>query len=172
MSKYLLEKRKSLLSFVPASYYFWGLNQMLILKTKLQEKGISKLQNFSLCKYTNTLNDCIEVYTYREFRIWHKGHFHLSGVKVESCLGTRTRKNGKNKEKRNSQLSVCLPTHAAHTRGPPEQWDSLSAFLWMYQEGVNPNAPPSRSLHLYWNFSNMVPLPGRSPRLGVLFRCL
>ena len=100
MSKYLLEKRKSLLSFVPASYYFWGLNQMLILKTKLQEKGISKLQKFSLCKYTNTLNDCIEVYTYREFTIWHKGHFHLSGVKVESCPGPRTRKKWKKQGKK------------------------------------------------------------------------
>ena len=55
---------------------------MLILKTKLQEKGISKLQKLSLCKHTNTLNDCIEFYRYREFRICHKGHFHLSGVKI------------------------------------------------------------------------------------------
>ena len=31
--------------------------------------------------------------------------------------------------------------------------------------------PPSRSLHFYWNLSNMVPLPGRLTWLGSLFRC-
>ena len=55
----------------------------------------------------------------------------------------------KTRKKRNSQLSMCLPTHAAHTRSSPEQWDSLSAFLWTYKESINPNTPPSRSLHLY-----------------------
>lgn len=59
---------------------------MLILKTKPREKGISKLQKLSLCKHTNTLNDCIEFYRYREFRIYHKGHFHLSGVKIEKVV--------------------------------------------------------------------------------------
>ena len=123
---------------------------MLILKTKLQEKGISKLQKLSLCKHTNTLNGCIEFCRYREFRICHKGHFHLSGVKTESCAGTRMRKKWKKtRKKRNSQLSMWLPTHAAHTRSSPEQWGSLSALLWMYKESLNPNTPPSRSLHLY-----------------------
>ena len=77
------------------AFSVWELNQMLILKTKLQEKGISKLQNLSLCKHTNTWNDCAEVHTFREFRLWHTGHFHLSGVKVESCAETGTRKKWK-----------------------------------------------------------------------------
>lgn len=145
---------------------------MIILKAKLWEKGISKLQKLPLCKQSNTLSDNMEFYRYREFRIWRKGHSHLPGVQVENCSGAGRRKKWKKRGKIKLASYVCSwRPHCAREEFP---WAvGLVPCFPVNIPGQFQSQPPplSRSLHFYWSFSNMVPLPGRSTWLGSLFRC-